>query len=188
MPIIVVAGAWLYQFPDMHAYMYADPKVLSDVPRVKNLMTPIVLDGLNCQGVEASLGQCGHAPVVEHCSHSDDAGANCTIIIGWCGNCNFILCSFSLLIVTYDNFFGTHLFNKGPPPVQTFCSVVIWSNPQLPCDDIMGYEVRLYNPDSGKEVNRSVDSYSMSYVIKDEDKLQVEIEKAYVQVRMFMST
>ena len=47
----------------------------------------------------------------------------------------------------------------------------------------MGYEVRLYNPDSGKEVKRSVDSYSTYYAIKDEDKLQVEAEKAYVQVK-----
>ena len=63
----------------------------------------------------------------------------------------------------------------------------MWSNPQLPCDDITGYEVRLYDPDSEKEVSRSVDSYSTFYTIKDEDKLQVEVEKAYVQVRMFIS-
>ena len=65
--------------------------------------------------------------------------------------------------------------------------MVVWSNPQLPCDGITGYEVRLYDPDSGKEVSRSVDTYSMYYTIKDEDRLQVELEKAYVQVRMFVS-
>ena len=59
-----------------------DPKVLSDVPRVKDYRTPIVLDGLNCRGDEASLGQCQRLPVVEQCLHSDDAGANCTIIRG----------------------------------------------------------------------------------------------------------
>ena len=79
-----------------------------------------------------------------------------------------------------------HVTLIAPPPVQTFCSVVVWSGPQLPCDDIMGYEVRLYDPDSGKEVNRSVDSYSTYYIIKDEDKLQVELEKAYVQVRLLI--
>ena len=63
----------------------------------------------------------------------------------------------------------------------------MWSNQQLPCEDIAGYEVRLYNPDSGKEVSRSVDSYSTYYTIKDEDKLQVELENAYVQVRMSIS-
>ena len=63
----------------------------------------------------------------------------------------------------------------------------MWSNPQLPCDDITGYEVRLYNPDSGKEVSRSVDSYSTYYTIKDKDRLQVELENAYVQVRMSIS-
>ena len=58
-------------------------KVLTDVPQVKNLLTPIVLDGLRCRGTEANLGQCEHAAVVEYCTHSNDAGANCTTIIGW---------------------------------------------------------------------------------------------------------
>ena len=70
----------------------------------------------------------------------------------------------------------------GPPPVQTFCSAIGWSNPQFPCDDIMGYEVWLYDPDSGKEVRHLVDRYSTYYAVKDEDKLQVSLEKAYVQV------
>ena len=65
--------------------------------------------------------------------------------------------------------------------------MVVWSNPQLPCDDIIGYEVRLYDLGSGQEVIRSVDSYSTYYVIKDEDKLQVVIERAYIQVKMFIS-
>ena len=78
-------------------------------------------------------------------------------------------------------------FILGPPQVQAFCSVVVWGNPQLPCDDIIGYEVRLYDPDSGQEVHRSVDNYSTYYVTNDEDKLQVELEKAYTQVRVFIS-
>ena len=57
--------------------LFKDPKVLSDVPQVKDIQTPIVLDGLNCRSTEANLGQCGHLPVVEYCSHSDDAGAFC---------------------------------------------------------------------------------------------------------------
>ena len=63
-------------------FLFKDPKVLTDVPQVTNYMTPIVLDGLNCRGNEANLGQCGHEPVVEGCSHSDDARAFCTNIIG----------------------------------------------------------------------------------------------------------
>ena len=51
----------------------------------------------------------------------------------------------------------------------------------------MGYEVRLYNPDSRKEVSHTVDSYSTYYAIIDEDKLQVEVEKANVQVKIFIS-
>ena len=63
-------------------FLFKDPKVLTDVPQVTNYMTPIVLDGLNCRGNEANLGQCGHESAVAYCSHSDDAGAFCTNIIG----------------------------------------------------------------------------------------------------------
>ena len=57
--------------------LFKDPKVLADVPQVKDVRTPIVLDGLNCRSTEANLGQCHHRPIVEYCSHSDDAGAFC---------------------------------------------------------------------------------------------------------------
>ena len=62
--------------------------------------------------------------------------------------------------------------------------MVVWSNPQLPCDDIIGYEVRLYDPGSGQEVIRSIDSYSTYYVIKGEDKVRVVLERAYTQVSL----
>ena len=62
--------------------LFKDPKVLNNVPPVQDIQTPIVLDGLTCRGIEASLGQCEHEPVVEYCSHSDDAGAFCTNIRG----------------------------------------------------------------------------------------------------------
>ena len=52
------------------------------VPQVTDIQTPIVLDTLNCRGNEASLGLCEHAMNVEYCSHSLDAGAFCTHIIG----------------------------------------------------------------------------------------------------------
>jgi hypothetical protein len=57
--------------------------VLTDVPQVADLKTPIVLDGLNCASGEGTLGECQRLPVVEQCIHSKDAGANCTVIIGW---------------------------------------------------------------------------------------------------------
>lgn len=69
---------------------YADAKKLNkeDVPRVKNPQMPIVLDGLNCQGSEASLAECGRRSVVEYCVHysnsndGSDAGASCTNVRG----------------------------------------------------------------------------------------------------------
>ena len=60
-----------------------DPKILTDVPQVIDQRTPIVLDGLNCrEGRERRLDTCERAQTVEYCSHSNDAGANCTIITG----------------------------------------------------------------------------------------------------------
>jgi hypothetical protein len=73
----------------------------------------------------------------------------------------------------------------GPPSVldvQSFCSVVVWSNPQLPCDDIMAYEVRLYNPDSGQVVQHRVGGLSTHYIITDQDKIHMDLEEVYVQV------
>ena len=69
-----------------------DVKVLTEVPQVKNLMTPIVLDALNCRGTETNLDQCEHAPVVEYCTHSQDAGARCTMFKGSAQSCKLLLC------------------------------------------------------------------------------------------------
>ena len=66
--------------------------------------------------------------------------------------------------------------------IESFCSVVVWSSPQLPCDDIMGYEVRLYNPDSGQVVHHQVGGLSTHYIITDQDKIQMDLEGTYVQV------
>ena len=46
----------------------------------------------------------------------------------------------------------------------------------------MGYEVRLYNPNSGQAVEHQVGGFSTHYIITNEDKIQVDIEEAYVQV------
>ena len=60
-----------------NAVLFKDPKVLDEVPQVKDIRTPIVLDGLRCRNTEANLGQCERETVVQYCSHSDDAGAFC---------------------------------------------------------------------------------------------------------------
>ena len=46
----------------------------------------------------------------------------------------------------------------------------------------MGYEVRIYNPNSGQVVQHQVGGFSTHYIITDEDKIQVDLEEAYVQV------
>ena len=64
--------------------MPTEPKTLPNnaVPPVQNLLTPIVLDGLQCRPTDTRIDDCGREDVVEYCTHSDDAGANCTEIIG----------------------------------------------------------------------------------------------------------
>ena len=83
--ILGAIGSILFKFS---ACIASDIQLLTEVPRVQNLMTPIVLDGVECTSTEDSLGQCRRLPVVEKCTHSDDAGANCTIIIGTVGSIN----------------------------------------------------------------------------------------------------
>ena len=64
-------------------FLLKGPKPLINVPGVTNLLTPIVLDGLNCRGSEEKLGDCGRLPAVEGCTHMNDAGAFCTNVRGW---------------------------------------------------------------------------------------------------------
>ena len=54
-----------------------------DVPQVKNLLTPIVLDNVNCRHTAASLDECESEQIVEYCDHTNDAGAFCTNVRGW---------------------------------------------------------------------------------------------------------
>ena len=79
----------------MHGYSISwplsEPRVLhkNDVPRVTNPLTPIVLDGVNCQGTETHLQDCGSEVAVEYCAHysisgHSDAGASCKNIRGNC--------------------------------------------------------------------------------------------------------
>ena len=75
--------------------------------------------------------------------------------------------------------------NSGPllhVDVASFCSVVVWSIPQVPYEELTGYEVRLYDPDSGQEVIHNVSRLLAHYTISDRDKTQLRLEKAYVQV------
>ncbi len=64
------------------------------------------------------------------------------------------------------------------------CSVVVWYNPAVlvqSCEDIHGYEVRLYNPQSPRlNVTNRVGPNGTFYIV-DVDKL-VSSEETYVQV------
>ena len=68
--------------------------------------------------------------------------------------------------------------------MQSLCSVVVWYSPDVSCEGISGYNVRLYNPQSEQQsVTRSVGANGTFYIIEDQDKLADNLE-TYVQVVM----
>ena len=53
---------------------------------------------------------------------------------------------------------------SAPYEVQGYCSHINWRNsPNISCDDISGYDVRLYNPNFGLNVTRRVDAHGTFY-------------------------
>ena len=69
-----------------------------------------------------------------------------------------------------------------PPEVQGLCSNVVWYSPEVSCERISGYDVRLYNPQSvHQNLTRRIGANGTFYVIRDEDKLAGS-DETYVQV------
>ena len=66
--------------------------------------------------------------------------------------------------------------------VTSFCSVVVWMIPQVPSKELVGFEVRLYDPHSEQEVIRHVSRQMVHYTITDRDVTQLRLDKTYVQV------
>ena len=58
-----------------------DPRVLRKPPPGPQF-SPIVLDGVRCDGGENGLEDCPNFGLIDDCTHQDDAGANCTGFIG----------------------------------------------------------------------------------------------------------
>ena len=70
--------------------------------------------------------------------------------------------------------------------MQALCSVVVWYSPDVSCDGISGYDVRLYHSQSAQQnVIRSVGANRTFYVINDEDRLADTLETR-VQVDSLM--
>ena len=66
--------------------------------------------------------------------------------------------------------------------MKALCTVVVWYRPELPCDSITGYNVRLFNPQAiDQSAVRHVGANSTFYIIKDEDKLDMN-NAIHVQV------
>ena len=73
-----------------------------------------------------------------------------------------------------------------PPEVQALCSFVVWYTPEVSCDGISGYDVRLYHPRSAQQnMTRRVGANGTFYIVKDEDRL-VNDHDTHVQVAICM--
>ena len=70
-----------------------------------------------------------------------------------------------------------------PNEVQAHCSHVNWRNsPNVSCEDISGYDVRLYNPDTKEEVIRRVDTRGTFHNFPPLDKNLTRQRSTTVQV------
>ena len=65
-----------------------------------------------------------------------------------------------------------------------FCSVVVWRSPEVLCEDIRGYEVRLYNSQSAHPNMTSRVGANENFYVVEEEKL-VSSDETYVQVAIF---
>ena len=66
--------------------------------------------------------------------------------------------------------------------VQALCTVVVWYRPELPCETITGYNVRLFNLQlTHQSIVRHVGTNSTFYIIKDEDRLDT-VDTIHIQV------
>ena len=62
------------------------------------------------------------------------------------------------------------------------CFNVVWYIPEVSCESISGYDVRLYHPQSAQQyVTRHVGANRTFYIINDEDRL-ANSDETYVQV------
>lgn len=72
-----------------------------------------------------------------------------------------------------------------PSEVQSHCTHVNWRNsPDVSCGDIIGYDVRLFDPDTGEEVIRREDARGTfhNFLLLDEDL----VEKASTMVQVYL--
>ena len=70
-----------------------------------------------------------------------------------------------------------------PVEVQAFCSHVVWRNsPNISCDIINGYDVRLVNPTTNQSVIRRVDASSTFYHLHQIDDAPLKTDSTNVQV------
>lgn len=82
-----------------------------------------------------------------------------------------------------------HALLSGPPPpseVQIHCPIVAWRHPSnVSCDVIVGYDIRLHNPNTGQESVRMyshLDHYGTFHIIEDDINHFLLTDETEVQV------
>jgi hypothetical protein len=70
-----------------------------------------------------------------------------------------------------------------PVHIQTSCSLIIWRNaPNISYEDIIGYEIKLINLATNKEVNISLDASATFYDLDELEDETFKHELTFIQV------
>ena len=92
-------------------------------------------------------------------------------------------------LCSYLCWLHTSMYTAPPPSpvhVQAFCSHVVWRNfPNVSCDIISGYDVRLVNPAINQNVTRHVDALATFYSLHSLDDSPLKRESATVQFSIY---
>ena len=87
------------------------------------------------------------------------------------GSSYTLVANFSCRSIIVPHTTDAPILRSPPYEVQGYCSHINWrSSPDIPCEDISGYDVRLFNPTTGMEVIRRVDASGTFYNLLAIDK------------------
>lgn len=93
--------------------------------------------------------------------------------------------------VTRHNIIFCVFFSEPLPPkpvdVQSFCSHIVWRNPpNTSFEDITGYDIRLVDPETHREITRQVDTSATFYSLHQIDDSLLKKDSTVIQVILGM--
>ena len=160
--------SWL---KDFHCFAVAEPLYGLSYPQRRYLA-----QHFNCSSPTEGLGSCNYDSIIDTQCYVGPhvAGVRCIESKNF-NNPN--------TLSNYQNVQWCYIIVHTAPPlrVQGLCSSVVWYSPEVPCEDVHGYEVRLFHLHlAHQNVTSRVGANGTFYVV-DEEQL-VSSDETYVQV------